>query len=58
VKTPPTHDEILATEYSVDFDTLRKDRMVTSFFKYGPVITNYSQGLIDNAKSLEARLKM
>ena len=58
MKTPPTTHQILATEYSTTFDDLRKKRMVTSYFKYGPVSTNYSQGLIDNAKSLEARLKM
>ena len=58
MKTPPTTDQILATEYSEKFDTLRKNRMITSFFKYGPVVTNYSQGLIDNAKSLKARLNM
>lgn len=51
-------DHILATEYSAQFDTLRKNRMVTSFFKYGPVATNYEHGLIECVKSLEARLAM
>lgn len=53
-----TKEEILYTEYNELFDTLRKDRMVTSFYKYGPVEINYKQGLIDAIKSLKMRLQM
>jgi len=50
--------EILKTEYSDTFDDLRKNRMVTSFFKYGPVKKNYTEGHIDAVGSLEKRLQM
>lgn len=33
--------KILATEYSERFDTLRKQAMITSYYKYGPVQKNY-----------------
>ena len=52
------NEDILKTEYSECFDTLRKDRMVISFYKYGPVKINYKQSLIDSIKSLEKRLQM
>ena len=51
-------EDILKTEYSEKFDKLRKDRMIVSFYKYGPLQTNYSQELIDAIKSLEKRLQM
>jgi hypothetical protein len=52
------NEEILSTEYSQEFDTLRKNRMIVSYHKYGPVKVNYSQGYIDAIKSLEMRLQM
>lgn len=39
--------EIVNSEYSQEFDQLRKNRVVQSFFKYGPVKENYSNGLIE-----------
>jgi hypothetical protein len=51
-------DDILKTEYSEYFDTLRKNRMVVSYYKYGPLNINYKQSLIDSIKSLEKRLDM
>lgn len=64
----PTPADILATEYSepfdalrlartghplhAEFDGLRRNRMLMSFFKYGPLQTNYSERLIDSIKSL------
>ena len=51
--------EILQTEYSENFDNLRKDRMVVSYFKYGPVAENYKKLQTINAiASLEKRLQM
>lgn len=51
-------EEILATEYSEEFDKLRKNRMIVSFYKYGPVKVNYKEGLIEAIPSLEKRLEM
>lgn len=55
-----TPEEILATEYSVNFDNLRKNRMVHAFFKYGPLRTNYDAdlSLIDAVASLQRRLAL
>lgn len=50
-------DKILSTEYSEHFDELRKKAMITSYYKYGPLKTNYSQGYIKCIESLEKRLK-
>jgi hypothetical protein len=52
-------EDILKTEYSENFDELRKDRMATSYFKYGPVTENYKKlQCILAIESLEKRLKM
>jgi len=51
-------EDILKTEYSEKFDKLRKDRIIVSFYKYGPLQVNYGQELIDAIKSLEKRLEM
>jgi len=50
--------KILKTEYSEEFDKLRKDRMIVSFYKYGPLQINYSESLIKAIESLEKRLEM
>lgn len=50
-------EEILQTEYSKEFDSLRKNRMATSYFKYGPIRTNYGECLINSIENLEIRLK-
>lgn len=52
------NDDILKTEYSEEFDNLRKNRMIISFHKYGPLKINYEKKLIDSIRSLEARLMM
>lgn len=46
-------EEILSTEYSEEFDQLRKNRMVMSFYKYGPMQTNYGEKLIDALGSMD-----
>ena len=51
--------QILKTEYSEHFDSLRKNRMIVSYHKYGPLMTNYGECmLIDAIASLEKRLQM
>ena len=50
--------EILVTEYSRQFDALRKNRMLVSYYKYGPIETNYRNGLIEGIPSLEKRIEM
>ena len=36
-------EEILNTEYSERFDKIRKDMMVMSYYKYGPMKDNYDK---------------
>lgn len=50
-------DKRLETEYSEEFDKLRKNRMVVSYHKYGAIENNYGEGLIDSIENLELRLK-
>lgn len=46
-------EEILKTEYSEEFDTLRKNRVCTSFYKYGPIKLNYGENLVEGIPTLE-----
>ena len=46
------------TEYSNEFDELRKNRMIFSYYKYGPVKINYENKLINAIESLEKILQM
>jgi hypothetical protein len=50
-----TREEILATEYSPEFDKLRQNMMVMSFYKYGHVKENAYSGMEDFLKSLDMR---
>lgn len=50
--------EVLNTEYSEQFDELRKNRMEVSYYKYGPVKENYGAGLISAISNLEKRLEL
>lgn len=38
---------ILDSEYSKEFDELRKHRMEVSYHKYGPARKNYGEGRVD-----------
>lgn len=50
-------DDILKTEYSPDFDQIRKNMMAVSYYKYGPLKDNYKKHKTINAiGSLEKRL--
>ena len=55
-----THEEmILQTEYCPRFDELRKNRMVVSFYKYGPLIDNYkNEKCMDVLVILKQELKL
>lgn len=39
--------QILKSEYSIDFDELRKNRVAVSSRKYGPVAVNFGQNMVD-----------
>jgi hypothetical protein len=49
--------EILSVEYSTEFDEQRENRVVASFYKYGPAKENYGRGLVDALGSLGNCLK-
>lgn len=53
-----TNEQILKTEYSEHFDQLRKNRMIVSFHKYGPVRENYGNKLVNAIQNLEKRLEL
>lgn len=42
---------ILDTEYSEEFDTLRKNRCEVSYYKYGPAKKNFAEGRVDALKT-------
>ncbi len=44
-------------EYSTDFDEKRKNRVMVSFFKYGPAKKNFGEGRVDAIGSLELCLE-
>ena len=50
-------EKVLQTEYSEEFDKLRKNRMFVSYYKYGPIKNNYGESLINAIDNLEIRLK-
>lgn len=50
--------KILQTEYSERFDTIRKQMMCVSYFKYGPMQENYKKfQCMDALGNLEKRLQ-
>ena len=52
-----SYEDVLKTEYSERFDQIRKDMMVMSFYKYGPVKKNYeSYQCMDAVGNIEKRL--
>ena len=48
---------VLDTEYSNEFDKLRKSRVEVSFYKYGPARDNFGSGRVDAIGSLELCLE-
>lgn len=50
-------EAILKTEYSERFDEIRKNMMVTSYFKYGPMRENYGKfKCMDALGNIEKRI--
>lgn len=45
--------EDLSGEYSKEFDKLRENRAMMSYYKYGPIKENYGKGLVSALGSLE-----
>ena len=45
--------EILATEYSEEFNALCKNRVIEGFYKYGPIAVNFGEGFTDAIKDIE-----
>ena len=50
-------NDILDREYSDEFDKLRKNRVRTSFYKYGPARENFGGGRVDALKTAEMCLE-
>lgn len=43
----------LESEYSIEFDKLRKNRVEVSYFKYGPARKNFGEGRVDALATAE-----
>lgn len=50
-------NDIMKHEYSERFDTLRKNRVETAFYKYGAARDNFGSGRVDAVKTLELCLE-
>lgn len=50
-------EEILSQEFSETFVEYMKNRMWTSYYKYGSVKSNYETGKIDALASLQQRIE-
>lgn len=51
-------EDILKTEYSERFDKIRKDMMVMSYHKYGPIKDNYDKfKCMDALGNIEKRIQ-
>lgn len=44
---------MLQSEYSMEFDKLRKNRVSVSYHKYGPAAKNFGEGRVDALKTAE-----
>lgn len=51
-------EEILATEYSEEFDRIRKNAMVVGHYKYGSIRENAKQNYVDYIQTAEKRLEL
>lgn len=50
-------EDILKTEYSEEFDRIRKNMMCMSYYKYGPLKVNAGEKLVDEIESLQKRIQ-
>lgn len=48
-----SNDEILKTEYSEQFDAMRKNSIIVGFHEYGPIKINYENDFIKAVSSME-----
>lgn len=51
-------ENILKTEYSNEFDSMRKNSMVVGFHEYGPIKINYENGFIKAISSCEKCIEL
>jgi DNA/RNA-binding domain of Phe-tRNA-synthetase-like protein len=49
--------DVLQTEFSEEFIDKMKNRMITSYYKYGKVADNYGKQKRDAIKNLEKRIR-
>lgn len=47
----------MTSEYSDEFDRIRKGLVEQSFYKYGPAAVNYGRGYVDAVGSMEKALE-
>lgn len=47
----------MSSDYSVEFDRLRKNRVEVSAYKYGPARKNFGEGRVDALKTAELCLE-
>lgn len=47
------HKLDMSKEYSEEFDNLRKNRVKTSFYKYGPASVNFGERIVNALESSE-----
>lgn len=57
VQLAKSKEEVLKTEYSKEFDELRKNMMYMSHFKYGYIKENAKKRSVEYIPTLEKRLK-
>lgn len=53
-----TREQILARDYSDEFDALRKNRIVQSHYKYGWMSETYDNGLADAMACADQRIAL
>ena len=47
------NDPIIKSDYSLEFDNVRKKMVMTSHYKYGPARDNFASGRVDAIKTAE-----
>lgn len=47
----------MSQEYSEEFDRLRKNRVETSYYKYGPARKNFATGNVQAIPTMKRRIK-
>lgn len=47
------NDPIIKSDYSLEFDNIRKKMVMTSHYKYGPARDNFASGRVDAIKTAE-----